>query len=702
VRLAVEVTTCTSARAGIGYYTEHLVDALLETRRPGDELVLISNRALAPELARRWAAHLRIEGAAVRALWMQVDAPRMLVEARADVAAFPNYVVPLASPCPTIAFVHDVALVRMPELFTLRKRLLMQPLLRQSLASASVVATVSEASKRDIIEWLGVEPHRIALLPGAAHPSCGPVPPEAVAAVRGAFGLDRPYVLTVGTLEPRKNLVTLLAAFDELAATFPGGGPPLDLVVVGGRGWRDRQLLRELGARSPLGHVRWLGYVPERELVGLYGGAELFVYPSRLEGFGLPVVEAMACGVPVVASDVPALREVASDAARLVPPGDSHALAEAMSGLLSDPAAAAWARESGRRRAAVFSWTQTASRLWDIAREKSSTRVARAAVPASAPIGAPPAGLGPKEWGLLAAVAYADLFDAPLPVEESVASCVGAAVEDGEARRLAAEPALAPHIGVHGGGDDGYLALAGRDGLVARRLEGATRTGALVDRHRSTLQALATLPFVRMLAFSGGTAHKNPGRKPDIDLFVVTAAGRAYTAYTLLFAATKLTRTRGIVCPNYLVDENELAIAYHHDLFTAHQLISARPISGPRTYLAFCDANEGWVGAHYPGFRPRATDGPLGWPRLQGLGEAVVGPAAAPLERLLRWGWRYHLRRRAARARAGDVVLGDGVLKLHLSDYRKRVLDRFAARLAELRDRLSADIAPAAARAGGS
>ena len=107
--------------------------------------------------------------------------------------------------------------------------------------------------------------------------------------------------------------------------------------------------------------------------------------------------------------------------------------------------------------------------------------------------------------------------------------------------------------------------------------------------------ALASLPFVRMLALSGGTAHKNARGGDDIDLFVVATAGRAYTAYTMLFLASTLTRRRGIVCPNYLVDENHLRIAYHHDLFTAHQAISLVPIAGLDTFDAFVRANEAWV-----------------------------------------------------------------------------------------------------------
>jgi glycosyltransferase involved in cell wall biosynthesis len=699
MRLAVEVTTCTDARTGIGYYTEHLVDGLLQTRDPEDDLVLISNRRPAPELADRWAHCLRVAGAPVRALWMQRDAPRLLAEAGADVGAFPNYVVPLTSPCPTIVFVHDLAIVRMPHLFTLRKRLLMRPLMRHSLAAASAVATVSEASRQDIASCLGIDAGRVALLPGAPHPSCGLAPPEAVAATRARHGIGRPYLLTVGTLEPRKNLGTLLAAFDRLG----GRAAELDLVVVGGRGWHDREMLRALALRRPLGHVHWLGYIPEHELISLYAGAELFVYPSRLEGFGLPVIEAMACGAPVVASDVTALREVAADAACFVPPGDVDALAAAMSRLVSDPAAARAAGEAGRLRARSFSWTRTAAALWELARQTGPARI-RGAVrsrredlphatgsPAPAPSAlpspllAPPSGLGVRDWALLATVAYADLFDAPLPVSEALAAGIGALFDEVELRRTVKGPALARHLILH---PSGHLALAGRDQLVARHQEGSARIRALLDRHRPTLSLLATLPFVRMLAFSGGTAHKNPGVKPDIDLFVVSAPGRLYTAYSLLFLAAKLTGTREVVCPNYLVDESELAIAYHRDVFTAHQLVSARPISGADTYLKFWRANEAWVRPFFPGARPRGLEAAAGRPWLQRAAELALLPLGSTLERVLRESWRFHLRRRAARARRPDVVMSAGILKLHLSDYRRRTLDRFAERLGALRARL--------------
>src|SRR4029077_2368919 len=175
-----------------------------------------------------------------------------------------------------IVVVHDLAILRTPEHFTLGKRLLMRPLLRQSVSAASVIGTVSQASKQDIMTRLAVSEERVALFPCAAHPSCEPAPPEIVAEVRKRHGLVRPYVLTVGTLEPRKDLLTILRAFDRLERK----GVEHDLVVVGGRGWRDQKLVRALEERAAVTRVRWLGYVTESDLVALYSGAALFVLAS--------------------------------------------------------------------------------------------------------------------------------------------------------------------------------------------------------------------------------------------------------------------------------------------------------------------------------------------------------------------------------------------------------------------------------------
>jgi glycosyltransferase involved in cell wall biosynthesis len=700
MKLAIEVTTCVPSRSGVGYYTEHLVDALLEERRADDDVVLLSNCVPSPELAARWASHLHVRGPGIRALWMQSEVPRLLAEHGVDVAVFPNYTVPLASPCPSIVVVHDLAILRTPQHFTVRKRLFMRAMLRQSIATASAIATVSEASRRDIEAILGVSHERTVLLPAAAHPSCRPVSPEIVAQVRARHGIERPYILTVGTLEPRKNLVTLLRAYDALGRA----AEEHDLVVVGGRGWLDRSLVRELEARAPGGRVRWLGYVSEPDLVALYGGAKLFVLASTLEGFGLPVLEAMACGTPVIASEVAALQEVGGDAVRYVPPGDAGALARAIARMLSDGDALAAARAAGFSRAQQFSWAASAETLWARARVTGPSRVRTAtiqAAPAGAgpsplplPLDPAPPALDPREWALVAAVVYADLFDSPLPVPEALRGALGFALDAQELRRLAAQPRVASLLTLH---PSGFLVLTGREHLVDAMPEREALTHALLEKNRPTLALLSSLPFVRSLLISGGLAHKNPGARPDVDLFVLAAGGRAYTAYTMLFLATRLTGTRHLICPNYLVDERELAVVYHRDLFTAHQLVSSRPFSGHPAYAALCRANEAWVRSVFPAFVPRdsallsASASRAGWQRA---GELALRPIASLLEWALRTGWRVRLRRRASSAPRPDVVLGDGILKLHLSDYRARVMDRFASRLGALRARIDSEAGP--------
>ena len=247
-----------------------------------------------------------------------------------------------ASRAPWVATVHDVHFLHEPGHFTRRGVWVFRRFLELVRAEASVVLCPSEATRADCLE-AGIEDERLRVVPWAvAEP---PASPEAVDRVRRRHGLDRPYVLFAGTVEPRKNLGRLLQAFERLGRT------DADLVLVGPEGWGGLDT----------GSARRLGFLPRADVDALYAGAAAVCYPSLREGFGLPVLEAMAQGAAVVTSATTATAEVAGDAALLVDPEDVEAIAGALERLLVDHELAARLRAAAKDRAAGFTWERTAA-----------------------------------------------------------------------------------------------------------------------------------------------------------------------------------------------------------------------------------------------------------------------------------------------------------------------------------------------------
>ncbi len=234
---------------------------------------------------------------------------------------------------------------------------------------AQRVLTFSEAVKGELIQLLNFDPCRITVTPLAADEGFQPQSPLQVEAVKQRYGLTAPYLLYVGTIEPRKNLVTLLRAFAPLTKEFPHL-----LVLARAKGWMSEPVFAEINERGLQNRVRLLGYVPLEDLPALMSGADVFVYPSLREGFGLPPLEAMACGAPVVCSDAPALPEVVGDAAITVPPLDKEAWTEVLRKVLKQADLRQEMRQKGLARAKQFSWERTARLTLEafeqVAREK--------------------------------------------------------------------------------------------------------------------------------------------------------------------------------------------------------------------------------------------------------------------------------------------------------------------------------------------
>ena len=288
------------------------------------------------------------------------DLPRLASRLEVDLMCV-TYTGPLIVNRPMVAVVHDVSFRRHPEWFSPRDRMVLTFGVGATVRRAAAVVTLSEFSKREIAATCGVPNDRIHVTPLAAGPEFT-LEGTDDAAVQARHGLRRPYLLAVGNLQPRKNLVRLIEAFSRLQAREDFRH---DLVLVGNARWGG-SIGSVIDSRALSDRVKPIGYVSATDLPAIYRGAELFVYPSLYEGFGLPVLEAMACGTPVLASKGSAIPETAGSAARLVDTESVSALADAIADLCSQPELRAQLREQGLARSRMFTWDQTATQTLDI------------------------------------------------------------------------------------------------------------------------------------------------------------------------------------------------------------------------------------------------------------------------------------------------------------------------------------------------
>lgn len=270
-----------------------------------------------------------------------------------------QYVRPPTSDVPVVTTIHDISFEHFPGLFRRTTLARLRALVPWSGRHSAAVITVSEFSRRDLLERYRLDPDAVFVAPNAAESHFMPVPaPEASRVVR-SLGLPERFMLSVGDLQPRKNLPRLFLAYDLL---LQRGRDLPDLVVVGKRAWLDDDIGGTVARRRLERRVHFCGFLPGEVLPALYSSASAFVYPSLFEGFGLPILEAMACGAPTVTSNVSSMPEVAGDAAVLVDPESVEELAAAIDRVLGDTELRAELATRGLARAAEFSWTRTAER----------------------------------------------------------------------------------------------------------------------------------------------------------------------------------------------------------------------------------------------------------------------------------------------------------------------------------------------------
>lgn len=345
MQLGLDITALATPLSGVGVYTANLWAQL--GRNPADAIIPLTHQQPGSG-QRRWMN---------KTVWMQAILPWQLRRLPLDACHFTNNVAPVWGPCPTILTIHDMTLWLFPH-YHYRKRLLaMRPILPLAARRAAAVITVSQSARADIIRLLDLPADKVHAIHEAPAPIFRPLSPgPALAAVCRRYQLPDHFLLYVGTIEPRKNLVRLLEAFARLSPSFPH-----HLLLVGQRGWKDDEVFAAVERLNLAARVRFLGFVPADDLAALYNLAAAMVFPSLYEGFGLPVVEAMACGTPVIASNRGALAEVAGGAAELVDPTDIASIVAGLERLLADPDRGAELRALGLARAAGFRWETTAA-----------------------------------------------------------------------------------------------------------------------------------------------------------------------------------------------------------------------------------------------------------------------------------------------------------------------------------------------------
>lgn len=365
------------ARAGgIGRYAVNLVRAVLTMApayAPGLEFVLFTapqmQRGLLTGLEARYQEHACAgKSSLLRAL---VTIPQGTARQQLhlwhglDQVGFP-YVGTRARHLVTL---HDIAPLLVPQCFPLKHRLVVRALLSRVATQAHRVIVPSQAVQRDVAQHLRIPAQRIIVIPEGCEARFTPEDdPMRQQALRQRYRLPPAYLLFVGTLEPRKNLPTLLRAFARVRQTVRSD-PALHLVLAGAYGWREPTLAQQVQALGLEQVVHFPGFIADEDLPDLYRGARLFVFPSLYEGFGLPVLEATACGVPVVTSNVSALPEVAGDGALLVAPRDVEGLAAAMRELFYNTALRAQVRQKGLERARALTWEQAARQTLEVYRD---------------------------------------------------------------------------------------------------------------------------------------------------------------------------------------------------------------------------------------------------------------------------------------------------------------------------------------------
>lgn len=372
MRIGVDYTAAARQGAGIGRFARELIRHAMRMDGENEYRLLVAGRepvreAYMPPVSKRdRLVRLPISERNLVRIWhrLRIPIPVEVALGPLDLFHSPDFVLPPVAKATRVLTIHDLSFLRVPECADQRLRWYLTEVVPRSVRRADILLADSESTRRDLIELLNVPPDRAHVIYGGVDCAFAPVTDEsALRFVRERYAAGRPYILSVGTLEPRKNYPALVRAF---AAARREANLPHVLVIVGKKGWMYESIFSTIEELRLEGSVLLPGFVPDEELPALYSGADLFALPSFYEGFGLPALEAMACGTPVVVSNVSSLPEVVGNAGILVRPTEVDALAGAICQVIGDSVLAQRLSKDGRGQASRFTWEGAARSLLQV------------------------------------------------------------------------------------------------------------------------------------------------------------------------------------------------------------------------------------------------------------------------------------------------------------------------------------------------
>jgi glycosyltransferase involved in cell wall biosynthesis len=360
LRIAIDAHSVGTGLGGNESYATNLIEALAGIDQENRYTLYVTKRVAVERFSDRWPNF------SVRSTLPHTPFIRIPLTLSAELRRNPvdvlhvQFTAPPFSPCPVVVSIHDLSFEHLPQTFKWRSRKQLRITVRRSAREASQVIALSEYARNDIIDTYHVSPDKISAIPLAAAAHFRPIDDEEeLQRVRQTYGIEGDYILTVGAIQPRKNLSRLVAAYARLRHAKPEVKLP-KLVLAGKCAWLYDETLRAIKELELGDAVIVTGYVPESDLPALYSGALCFVYPSYFEGFGLPPLEAMQCGAPVIVGDQTSLPEVVGTAGILVDPFEVDALAAALERVVSDSNLRAELSVQGLARAKLFNWQETA------------------------------------------------------------------------------------------------------------------------------------------------------------------------------------------------------------------------------------------------------------------------------------------------------------------------------------------------------